>query len=58
MKVKDLLGTFDEDELIIIRDRNIEYEGHVYDRHIKALSNRIIKDSWKNSSHCTIIRLA
>ena len=58
MKMKDLLETFDKDELIIIRDRNSEYEGHVYDRHIKALSNRIIKDSWKNSSHCTIIRLA
>ena len=40
------------------RDRNIEYKEYVYDAHIKALSNRIIKDSWKNSSHCTIIRLA
>lgn len=58
MKVKDLLETFDEEELIIIRDRNIEYEGHVYDAHIKAQSDRIIKSSWKNSSHCTIIQLA
>ena len=58
MKMEDLLETFDENELIIIRDCNIEYEGHVYDAHIKAQSNRIIKDSWNNSPHCTIIRLA
>lgn len=58
MKVRDLLETFDENELIIIRDHNIEYKGFVNDAHIRVKSDRIIKDSWKDSSHCTIIRLA
>ena len=45
MRVKDLLETFDENELIIIKDHNVEYKGFVNDAHIRVKSDRIIKDS-------------